>query len=68
MEIKGWRECAERISARFPDREMLSIEEAAQVVGCVKNTLLADGTFPKRRVGNRWKISISSLARWMVTV
>jgi hypothetical protein len=66
-EPEGYRDQLERLYAKFPDREMITIIEASKVCGCDRRTLLADSTFPAKQIGGAKKyfIPLVGLARWM---
>jgi hypothetical protein len=68
-EPDGYREQLERLAERFPGKEVLTINEVCKMLGCHRQTILADHTFPAKRIGNKGKyyISIVGLARWMMT-
>lgn len=61
-ELDGYRENMELLNTRFPDHDMLSMEEAMQVTGCKdRRTLL-------KHFGNNFvnrRISKVFLARYM---
>lgn len=64
-EKEDFRENLARLSERFPGRDVVTIQEAAPVVGrCVK-LLIYDKNFPKVKVGNRWSVPLVGLARWL---
>jgi hypothetical protein len=66
-EPDGYREQLEHLTERFPGREVLTIKEVSNLMGCQARTLLADKTFPTKRIGNKGKhyIPIVKLAWWM---
>lgn len=59
----------DRLNARFPGREMISIKEACEVTGFCRETLLADKTFPVIRPGKvsnaKIAVSLVGLASWL---
>lgn len=65
----GYRDQLERLAELFPGREILTLREVSKMFGCHKQTILADPTFPAKRMGNKGKyyIPVAGLARWMVT-
>lgn len=69
-EPDGYREQLEHLAGRYPSREVLTIQEVCSMLNCHRQTLLADKTFPARRIGNKGKyfIPITLLARWMVII
>lgn len=68
-EPDGYRQQLERLSEKFPGRETLTLAEVCKIFGCHKQTILADKTFPAKRIGNKGKyyIPIVGLARWMMS-
>lgn len=66
-ESDGYREQLERLVEKFPDKEVLSMKEVQKMMHCQSRTLLADKSFPAKRIGSRGKyvIPIVSLARWL---
>lgn len=51
-----------------PDREILNIEEAAELLGVsVKtfNKVLHSENIPARKIGREWKFSRGALIRWV---
>lgn len=69
-EPDGYREQLEHLAERYPGKEILSLSEVCGMLGCHRQTLLADNTFPAKRIGNKGKyyIPVVGLARWMMTM
>jgi hypothetical protein len=69
-EPDGYREQLEQLAEKFPDKEVLSIQEVCSILGCHRQTLLADKTFPAKQIAGKGKyiIPIVGLARWMMTI
>lgn len=69
IQTEQYREQLDRLSARFPNREAISITEASDILGMDRRSLLHSKTFPaKRPSGNRngkIVVPIVALARWM---
>ncbi|MDR0905280.1 MAG: hypothetical protein LBN00_03750 [Oscillospiraceae bacterium] len=65
-EKEGFREALEQLSARFPEREAISLAECAEILGLHKETIAGDKTFPVMKIGNRRLVSLVALARRMV--
>lgn len=69
MEKEGFREQLESLNARFSGRETIYINEACEVVGLSRETLLLDRTFPVKRPGNKKNgkivVPLIALARWL---
>jgi hypothetical protein len=66
-EPDGYREQLERLVANYPGKEVLSIQDVCEMFGCHRQTLLADKTFPAKRIGGKgkYRIPIVKLAWWM---
>lgn len=69
-EPDGYREQLERLTELFPGREVLTLPEVCKMMGCGRQTLLADRTFPAKQIGGKGKyyIPIVALARWLMTI
>lgn len=59
----------DRLAAKYPGRETISITEACEVTGFCRETLLADKTFPAIRPGKvpnaKIAVSLVGLASWL---
>ena len=64
-EKEVFREQLARLSERYPGREMISLADACQVTGLYRRTLLKDKTFPRKKLGQVYRIPLVDLARWM---
>lgn len=64
-EKEHFRDELDRLSARFPDREAITLAEAAGVIGCHPKTLQRDAKFPKQRVRGKWVVSLVRLASYL---
>lgn len=68
-EKEGVRDQLARLNERFPGRETIYIQEACEVVGLCRDTLLMDKTFPAKKPGNkkngRIVVPLVALARWL---
>jgi hypothetical protein len=64
MEKRDYRDNLERISKRFSG-ELISLSEVVGYLGCDKRTLMADKTFPSKKVGGRYFVTIVALAKWL---
>jgi hypothetical protein len=69
-ETDGYRQQLERFSEQYHGREVLTIQEVCEMFKCGREKLLADKTFPAKRIGNKGKyyIPVVGLARWMTTM
>lgn len=66
MEKKAYRDNLEMLNEVYPlPKVMLTLQEAAAVVGTKPSRLSENRSFPAKKVGGRWKISKADLARWM---
>ena len=50
---------------KFPEGELIFLKDAAKYIGCHYTTLQADKTFPIKRIGRYYMVSIINLARWL---
>ena len=68
-EPDGYRDEIERLSAMFPGRSFLTMNEACSIANKHRQTLLMDNSFPaKRREGRgHYQIPIVAFARWVTT-
>jgi len=70
IQTEQYRDQLDRLSARFPDREAISITEASGVLGVDRRSLLKNKSFPAKRPGGRSNgkiiVPIVSLAHWMI--
>jgi hypothetical protein len=68
-EPDGYRQQLERLAELYPGKEVLSIQEVCKMLGCHRQTLLADKTFPAKQIAGKGKyyIPIVGLARWLMT-
>lgn len=64
-EKEGFREQLQRLTELYPGREMITIQEASDLTGYHRRTLLKDKSFPRKMIGNRYSIPLVQLARWM---
>lgn len=65
-EKEAYRDTLEALLRRFPDREAITVDEAAEILHMDRRILLADKNFPTVKVGERrYRIPLVRLARWM---
>ena len=64
-EKANYRENLEMLSGLFPNKAMVSLQEACDAVGITVVAAYRIDDFPKQRVGRNYKVSIANLARWM---
>ena len=69
-EPPGFREQLGHLAERYPGKEVLTLLEVCEIIGCHRRTLLSDKSFPAKRIGNKGKyyVPIVGLARWMMTM
>ena len=65
-ELEGYRPQLELLTDMFPGRAAFGITECQAALGIDRRTLLADRRFPARHIGNKYTVSLTELARWMV--
>lgn len=66
-ERESFRDQLAALQARFPEQEVLTMDQSCKLLGLDRDALLADRDFPRKKVGKRYIIPIVPLARWMVT-
>ena len=54
-EPNGYRDQLERLAELFPGKEVLTIQEVCKILGCHRQPLLADKTFPAKQIGGKGK-------------
>lgn len=64
-EKEGFREQLEILMSKFPGREAIGIAECCTVLGTDRRVLLADRTFPAKKVGGKYLVPLVGLARWL---
>ena len=71
-EKEGFREQLARLDEQFPGREAINIQEAIQLTGLDRRTLLSDQDFPARKMGSKastggkYMIPKVAFAKWLV--
>lgn len=66
MEKENFHENLEALYQRFGrDKAFIPLSHAAKYCGSDPRTLLADRTFPLKKLGRVYKISLIALARWL---
>lgn len=63
-----FRDNLERLSERFPNREIIPLREVSAYLGCDSRMLLRDPAFPRRALGDQRKtyyVPLVGLARWL---
>ena len=55
----------EELKQAFPGRPQITVQEAARYLHKDPRTLKQDRSFPMRKRGGRYLISLVALARWM---
>lgn len=65
-EKQDYRETLRLIQESYPDRLTVTIDEACKLAGVRdRRRLLRDKAFPSRKVGGKYAISITALARYL---
>lgn len=65
MEKATYHEQLTALREKFPEGELIGIRDAARYIGCDHRSLLADRSFPLKKIGQYYKVSIINLARWL---
>jgi hypothetical protein len=64
MEKADYRDNLERLSQKFPG-ELIPYSDACEYTGCTRKQLDRDKTFPKKKVGGRYYVTVVALAKWL---
>ena len=69
-EKPGFRDQLQALMDRYPGRDVINIQEAAQMLGVCARTLREDKSFPAIKIGSPRsngpvRVSLVQLARWM---
>lgn len=66
-ERPGYRAALERLSERFPDREGISVEECAKILGVHPQTITDNrkNGIPIKKIGRKNLIILTELANFM---
>jgi excisionase family DNA binding protein len=64
-EKDGYRDTIERLSEKYPDKDVLTIAEVCEYLRIDRRTLLAKKDFPAKKIGSAYRIPIVSLALWL---
>lgn len=65
MNKPGYNEHLSMLRERFPNEEVLPVSRVAQMLHKDYRSLLNDKTFPAKKSGRRYLVSVINLARWM---
>lgn len=68
-EPENYRRQLEHLVSKFPDKEVLNMSEVEDLLRCNRRTVLADKTFPAKKINGRGKyyIPLSGLAWWLAS-
>lgn len=53
------------LSEMFPNRLALDIKETCELIGCHRETLMLDKTFPKQKINGKYLVPIVALSKWL---
>jgi hypothetical protein len=67
-EKEGFREQLDRLDAKYPGKEVLSIKEASEYLDTDRHCLTNDKDFPAKKVGGKLIIPKVALARYLCTI
>lgn len=66
MEKENYHENLTALQERFgKDTVFINLLHAAKYCKCDPRTLLADRTFPRKKMGRHYKVALISFARWL---
>lgn len=60
-----YRDNLERVIAKFPEREIIPLKDAADWLGIDQRALQRIKDTPAKRIGGRWYVVATALASWM---
>lgn len=63
-EKEDFRDNLARICERFTG-ELITLKEASEYIGVSLRNIQADKTFPAKKVGGRYYVTVVALARWL---
>lgn len=63
-EKEDFRDNLSRISERFSG-ELIPYLEACEYIGCTRKQMDRDRSFPKKKIGGRYYVTVVALARWL---
>lgn len=64
-ETEGFRPQLELLVEMFPARAAITVNECQAALGLDRRTLLAERAFPAKKIGGKYSVSLTELARWM---
>lgn len=64
-EKEGFRDQYDDLVKRFPGKVAIDIKACCEMLGCDRQTILKDKTFPVKKVSGKYIIPLVGLARWM---
>lgn len=63
-EKENYRDNLERICERFKG-ELITLKEASDYIGVSLRNIQTDKTFPMKKVGGRYYVTVVALAKWL---
>nr|DAD94132.1 MAG TPA: helix-turn-helix domain protein [Siphoviridae sp. cttpk5] len=64
-EAEGYRPQLELLTDMFPGRAAITVNECQTALGIDRRTLLAEREFPARKIGGKYAVPLTELARWL---
>ena len=64
-EKEGFRDQYTVLKERFPDREAITLDESATILGVDRRSLIAEKGFPAKKICSKYVVPLVGLARWM---
>lgn len=64
---EGFRDQLQSLREQFVGQEVLTLDQSSKLLGLDRAALLGDKDFPAKKVGKKYIIPITQLARWMVS-
>lgn len=64
-EAEGYRPQLELLTDMFPARAAITVNECQSALGIDRRVLLADRNFPAKKIGGKYAVPLTELARWL---
>ena len=64
-EAEGYRPQLELLTDMFQGRAAITVNECQTALGIDRRTLLAEREFPARKIGGKYAVPLTELARWL---
>ena len=65
MEKATYRDNLEMLNKLYPNKAVITVNEAAEMLGRSRESLQTIEDFPLTKLGGRYYVSVANLARWL---